>query len=196
MQKLLIAVAALAVLLAACGGSGAGGVASLDDANSNQGIVEEDAGAVEVDDEEAILAFSACMRDNGVEDFEDPDFNADGSLGFRGGGEFTDVDRETMRAAFEACQSHLEGLAFGPGSGDFTEIEDRLVEFSVCMRDNGFDMPDPDFSDFGSGGGGGRLFGDDGIDPDDPNFQSAFEACDHIFEGFGFGGRGGPGGGG
>jgi hypothetical protein len=196
MKKLLIAVAALAVLLAACGGSGAGGVASLEE--SGQDIVEEDSGdASQPGDEETILDFAACMRDNGVEDFEDPDFNADGSLSFRGGGEFSDVDRETMRTAFEACQSHLEGLAFGPGSGDFTEIEDRLLEFSVCMRDNGFDMPDPDFSDFGPGGGGGRPFGGDGFDPDDPEFQSAFEACDHVFEGFGFGGRGGgPGGGG
>jgi hypothetical protein len=159
--------------------------------------VEEDAGdASQPGDEETILAFAACMRDNGVEDFEDPDFSADGSLRFRGGGELTDVDPETMRAAFEACQSHLEGLAFGPSSTDFTEIEDRLVEFSGCMRDNGFDMPDPDFSNFGQGGGRSGLFGEDGIDPDDPVFQSALEACDHIFEGFGFGGRGGPGGGG
>ena len=190
MQRLLIAIAALAVLLAACSGSNDGGVASLESVDDIAGIVEDDGGA-EID-EEAILAFAACMRENGVEDFDDPDFNADGSLSFGGELRQSDTDQETMRAAFEACQSHLEGLAFGRGSVDFTEIEDRLVEFASCMRENGFDMPDPDFSNFGTpgqDGPGGGPFGDE-IDPEDPAFQSALEACEDIFEGFRVGGPG------
>jgi len=193
MHKLLVVVAALALFVAACSGSGSGGVASLDETADDAAIVEDGVSSSE-SDEDMILAFSACMRENGVEGFEDPDFNADGSLGFRGGGgDLGDVDRETMRAAFEACQEHLEGLALGPGSIDFTEIEDRLLEFSTCMRENGYDMPDPDFSNFGAGGGGGgEPFGGE-IDRDDPGFQAALEACEHIFEGFELAGRGGGG---
>ncbi len=196
MRRILIAVAALAVLLAACGGSDAGGVASLEESD-DPAVVESE--ATDESFEESVLAFSACMRENGVEDFEDPDFNADGSLNFGGGGfRQSGADQETIQAAFAACQSHLEGIAFGRGAVDFTEIEDRLVEFASCMRENGFDMPDPDFSNLGQGGnnsagpGGGGPFGDD-IDPDDPAFQSALESCEDIFEGFRVGG--GPGGG-
>jgi hypothetical protein len=188
MKRTLIAVAALAVLVAACGGSGSDRVASLEDTNLP---ASDGSGGGDESFEETVLAFSACMRENGVEDFVDPDFNADGSLNFTGEFRQNGAAQETLRAAFEACQSHLEGIAFGRGAVDFTEIEDRLVEFASCMRDNGYDMPDPDFSNFGRGGGGGP-FGED-LDPDDPGFQEALGACEDIFEGFRIGG--GPGGG-
>ena len=58
-------------------------------------------------------------------------------------------------------------------------MEDLLVEYAGCMRDNGVDMPDPDFS-----GGGGMI--DLGIaDPNDSTFQAADEACRSILAGFG-----------
>ena len=186
MPRSLIAIVALAIVLAACGGSD-GGVASLEDSNKVPDTVVPGA---DQSFEESVLAFAACMRDNGVEDFEDPDFNADGSLMFRAGPQSSDVDPDTMRAAFEACQSHLEGIAFGPGAIDLTEAEDRLLEFAVCMRENGYDMPDPDFSNFASPdeGGGGPFNAQ--IDPDDPAFQSALEACEGVFDGFRIGGPG------
>ena len=40
------------------------------------------------------------------------------------------------------------------------------------MRDNGFDMPDPDFANLTTTG---RLYPE--FDLDDPDFESAFEAC-------------------
>lgn len=204
MRRMLIAVAALAVLLAACGGSDAGGVASLED-QPEEAVVEEP--STDVDDEhaaeEAVLGFAQCMRDNGVEDFEDPDVGADGSLDFRRGqGQLGDVDRETLQEAFQACQEHLEGLAFGPGSFDRSEIEDTLVEFATCMRDpergNLPDFPDPDLTNFGPGGdgpGGGGPFGED-FDFQDSAVREALEACQDVFGGFRFGGPGGPGPGG
>jgi hypothetical protein len=105
-----------------------------------------------------------------------------------------------MQAAFEACQDDLEGIAFGPGSVDLTEVEDTLVEFSACMRDNGYDMPDPDLSNFGSGGtggggeGGGPFGGE--LDRSDPDFISAMGECQYLFENLSFGRGGGPAGGG
>ena len=203
MQRMLIVIAALAVLLAACSGSETAGVATLDDP-SDAAVVEEQSVQSDGDDEhsgeEAVLAFAQCVRDNGVEGFEDPDITADGSLDFRrGAGELGDVDRETLREAFRACRDHLDGLAFGPGRGDFdpSEIEDRLVEFSACMRDPDRgdipDFPDPDFSNFGPGNGvrgGGGPFGE-GFDFQDPAVQDALEACQEVFGGFRFGGPGG-----
>jgi len=188
---------AFGLLAAACSGGEASEVASLDTTDTT--LAQESAVDAAVSDEDALLEFSACMRENGAEDFEDPTINADGvpEFGLRSlGGE---EDREVIEAAFEACQDHLEGLAFGPGSVDFTEMEDSLVEFAACMRENGYDMPDPDLSNFGNGGGGreegGGLFGGQ-LDRDDPDFISAMGECSYIFENLSFGRGGGPAGGG
>lgn len=195
--RLAALLAALALTLAACGSSGSAEVASLSETGgAGTDVAEGGPDTDEMTDEEAILAFSACMREHGIEDFEDPDIGADGSIsfGFRGqaGGEF---DREAMQAAMDACRSHLDGLALARGGGDRTEIEDQLYELAACMRDNGYDMPDPDFgSEPGTGGG---PFGE--IDPEDPAFQAALETCEDVF-GAGFrlgpppgGGRGADG---
>jgi hypothetical protein len=48
------------------------------------------------------------------------------------------------------------------------------------MRDEGIDMPDPDFS---GGGGLFRMGGPgSGIDPDDPDFRAAQETCQPILQ--------------
>lgn len=195
MYRVLIFVAALALLAAACSGSETEGVASLE--NTVATTVASSAGEASASDEDTLLEFASCMRDNGVEDFEDPSIGADGvpEFNLRGGGGGDDVDRDTVRAAFEACSEHLEGLAFGPGSVDVTELEDTLVEFAACMRDNGYDMPDPDLSSFGpggeGGGPGGGIFGGQ-LEPGDPDFISAMGECEHLFENLPFVG-GGPG---
>ncbi len=195
MKKLFTAAIALTLLLAACSGDSGAQVATLDDTPLAQAS-EEDPSTDGSDDAEAILEFAQCMRDNGIADFEDPDVSADGSVEFRfrGLAEVSDVDPDTMRSAFETCRETLDGVAIGPGSIDRTEIEDTLYEFAACMRDNGIDMPDPDLSSFGTTSGepgeGGGPFGG-AIDPDDPEFRAALEACEDVFEGgFRFGGPG------
>ncbi len=192
MKRVLILIAAFGLVVAACSGSSDEGVASLSDTETT--VAQDVSDGPSADDEEILLEFAACMRENGVEDFEDPSIDENGVPEFRlrGGGSGGAEDREAMEAAFEACQSHLEGLAFGPGSIDITEVEDTLVEFAACMRDNGFDMPDPDLSSFGNrdeGGPGGGPFGG-AIDPDDPDFISAMEECEHIFGNLPFVGAG------
>ena len=199
--KLVVLFVAFAVIAAACGESADEGVATLSDTDT---VVLEAEAAAAGADEDALLVFAACMRDNGVPNFEDPAVNEDGSVDFgHGGGEgtFDDVDRDAMEGAFDACQEDLEGVAFGPGSGDFdvTEMEDTMVEFASCMRDNGYDMDDPDLSNFGPGGNGtgepgeeGGLFG--GFNEDDPEYQVAFDVCQDILAGFESGGAGVAGG--
>ena len=192
-KRILLLVAALALVAAACSTEGGDGVATL--SNGASDVVDDSgaAGDVTPTDEEALMAFSACMRENGVPDFEDPIINADGSVEFSirggGGGEagpFGDVDRETVESAFTACSEELDGLALGPGGGGFdaAEFEDRFVEFAACMRDNGVAMDDPDFSAFGPGqrGEGGGPFGS--LDLDDPTVQAALETCQELFADF------------
>jgi len=207
MKNLAIILGAFALLLSACSGSGGAQVATLSGSPSTTVAGGTDGGSPTDGvwtDEERLLAFAACMRDNGVDGFEDPILNADGSVDFGfgprsgdGADPFGGVDRDVVRAAFQACSGDLEGLAFGPGGGDFdpAEFQDTFVEFAACMRDHGVQMDDPDFSSFGPGqrGEGGGPFGD--IDFDDPTVQDALDACQSIFGGILPGQGGGPGGG-
>ncbi len=143
----------------------------------------------ELTDEERLLEFAQCMRDNGV-DFPDPVVEADGTIVFgrrpggAGGGQDSEgveaIGRDpNLPAARAACSEHIEGLALGPGGQNFDEVRvelmDRLLEFAQCMRDNGVDIGDPDPSAFGPGGGGGRPFGE--LDFGDADVSAAFDIC-------------------
>lgn len=196
-SRWLLVVVAMALAVAACSGdSESSGVASLDDSPSETLITDGSETATDVDDQEALNEFAACMRENGVEDFEDPIVDADGTVefGFVVEGEVGDGDRDAMRTAMEACREHLEGISLGRGDGGFdeTEIQDQLVEFAACMREQGIDMDDPDLSSFGTGGepGAGGPFGD--LDFQDADVQAAMEICQGEFA---FGPGGGAGGG-
>ena len=185
MSRLILLFAALALVVAACGGSDDNGVATLDDSTTTTSANAQDAIA---DDEARLMEFSQCMRDSGVSEFPDPIVTEDGAVDFAGGFEqFNEFDQDDLQAAFEVCVDHLEGLSIAPGGSNFdlTGIQDTLLEFAMCMRDNGFDMPDPDFSNFDLAGGVGP-FGE--IDPTDPGFEEAFEACEDIFANLPFGG--------
>jgi hypothetical protein len=61
-----------------------------------------------------------------------------------------------------------EATASAPASGD---REDQMRAFAQCMRDHGVDVPDPQP---GAGPGGGMALN---LNPDDPTFRAAFEAC-------------------
>lgn len=202
--RLTVLLLALGLVAAACGGDGdaSTGVASLETADvavDDVGTLDGAEPSSESDQEQAMLNFAACMRDNGV-DIDDPTVDADGNVqfgGFRVAVQEGEIDRVAMDAAMAECQEHLESITLGRGGGDFdpTELQDTMVEYAACMRENGYDMPDPDFSSFGPGAGGepgqggGGPFGS--IDFNDPDFVSAQEACEDILGSFRAPGEGG-----
>ncbi len=206
LSRLAALAAAVVLLVAGCGGSGGSqGIASLDAATGDSASTT--AAAEEVDSEQALLDYAQCMRDNGV-DMEDPTADENGNFqmmrppGSGAGGEFSATDREAMETAREACSQYLEGITQQFQQVDMTEMQDMLLEYAQCMRDNGVDMEDPDFTaDEGGGIGPGARLGFDmsQFDTSDPVFQAASEACQEIFGSSGLpgmmgGGPGGPGG--
>jgi hypothetical protein len=196
MKRMLLLPAVVALVATACGGSAGAddGVASLDESAALDAAPATTVAAVSHED--ALLAFTACLREQGIA-VPDPTMDSDGNLQLaRPGGaqEDPDFDRDVFRAAREACVEHLEGVALGFRGEDRTDIEDQLLEFAACVRDNGYDMPDPDFSATPGQGGGGGPFG--GIDRSDPVFQAAAEACADSLPGVGRGGGPPPPGGG
>lgn len=191
MNRVVVVAVALVFLLVACGGSDEADVASLDDGSTVSEIDESVEEAADgVDEEQALLAFAACMRKNGVPGFPDPSLDSDGSLRFgaSGGNPFADVDNDTAEAAVNACFGELEGVAMVPGGTDFdmVEMQDAMVEFASCMRANGIDFDDPDLSSIVSGGGGlSNPFGE--LDMNDAEVRAAIEVCQGVFTGFGMG---------
>lgn len=200
MKKTLLAAAAAALLLAACGTAETDdGVVSLETDTTTAIAVQDtnEATAEDMTDEESLLLFAACMRENGFA-MEDPTVDSDGNLQLRRPANSQDegFDFDTARAALAECEYLLDGVNLGFRGADATELEDDLLAWASCMRDNGYDVDDPDFTAFGPGGGGdgpggggGGRFGD--IDLDDLDFQVAQAVCEDLLPGFGGFRRGG-----
>src|SRR5210317_1067365 len=130
------------LLAASCSGTDSdSGVASLEtlaEPTGDQGRAQDEVVAGEpVSDEEAILAFAACLRDEGI-DVDDPTVDADGNLRPPRPRDIGQEDREMVRAAMDACSEHLENVAFGLDAVDRSEREDQLFEYAACMRENGY----------------------------------------------------------
>lgn len=192
----------LALLLTACGGSDDadaaepiiivdGATAAEDttttsaaastDASTDTTTSEAPAESADQSDEELAFAFADCLRDEGL-DVNDPTVNPDGTVNlqslFGGGAPPAGADTE---AALDTCGSMLDGANFGPAANGFdqTEIQDQLVEFAGCLRDQGLDVRDPDISGgiAAAAGGPEALFG---LDIQDPQYEDQVSACSDI----------------
>jgi hypothetical protein len=182
------------LFVAAC--ASPAGVSTL--GGSNDGESPEPTASV--DPEEAMFAFTDCMREQGI-DLPDPVFYGSGEGPGGGGGVIVgppaggdsrppdiDPNSEEFQAAMEACSEFLEGFA-GPGDGpELTEEQQQaFLDFAECMRDHGIDMPDPQIGGGGFsieiGGGSGEdgpSTSNPGFDPMSEEFQAAEEACRHL----------------
>lgn len=190
----------LMAALTACGSASAddGGVATLSDGETADTTSEEE---VPTDPQERALAFAECMRENGVPDFPDPEFDEEGNPQFKierrgaapaptgspGDGPAVEGPDPAMQQAFEACE-HLNPRP-ELSVEEQQEMQDQALAFAQCMRDHGIDFPDPKFTD---DGGMLQQFGEGQINPDDPNFQQAQEACGEELGGDGPRFGGGP----
>jgi hypothetical protein len=158
--RAIITLAAIAVstALAACGGSEASG---------------EDAQAKA---EDAALDYARCMREHGV-DVPDP---KPGEGGF--GIQLRSSDpqeNENFQEAQDACGEILQKAIPEGNRPDSAEMRDKLHEMTECLRDKGYDVPEPQIF------GPGDEPPDDPPEPDkeledlmdDPDFQQAQEDC-------------------
>jgi hypothetical protein len=150
---------ALPPLVTACGGNngGNGGANSAADRDREA--------------RDAALRYAQCMREHGV-DVPDPSFEAGGRVNPTSPDE--DVPPATLREAEQACRQH------DPEANPPTLSEEEQREFreaalanARCMREHGIEnFPDPTFDENGA-----HIPEGGAIDPDDPGFQEAQEAC-------------------
>jgi hypothetical protein len=197
MKKIRIALAAMAVagLLAACGssaddgGDADDGVASLDGGSTTTSPDgEEQTTETSVDPQEAMLAYTECMREEGI-DMPDPQFSEDGEGGMvitreadsgEDQGPMFDPESEEFQAAQDKCGSIMDeaigSIEIDPEQQ--AEMREQMLEYAQCMRDQGIDFPDPEFSDNGRvtmGMGGGE-----GAEPPSDAEMEAMDAANEV----------------
>jgi hypothetical protein len=171
-------VAVLALAVAGCGRSGDDeSVAKLGTTSSSEGAASEtETGG------EPMLAYSECMRENGIADFPEP---VEGQLKIEAGpGSDLNPQSPAFQKAEEACRSLAPTQEVSPEQEE--ELSASALAYAECMRENGVpDFPDPEVS-----GGGVKMGIPRGVNPQSPAFKKAEEACRELMVG-----PGGPGGG-
>ena len=113
--------------------------------------------------------FSACMRKHGVTNFPDP--NSQGVITIHSGMGI-DPGSPAFRSARSVCQKLLPNGG-QPTPAQMAQRQQQMLAFSACMRAHGLkDFPDPS-------NGGIRLQAQPGSDlnPSNPTFQRAQQAC-------------------
>jgi len=172
MRRIAILLPILA--LAACGGSDdAADVASL---SGTEEVAAADT-TEPLSDEEALIEFASCMREQGM-DFPDPVVDANGYPRF----DFEDpesIDQDAMFEAGEACRDLIEGVVLGLVDFESSEFNDMFLEYASCMREQGIENI-PDSIDITSIMRDGEL----PFDAEDPAFIAADEQCRDIFAEF------------
>jgi hypothetical protein len=186
-RRAVVGAVLTSLLILALAGASSAQVASLETPGPEASPVP-DAGTVGAgnatsdDFQEAMLAFTQCMRDHGIE-MDDPQFmEGGGAIAVRIGGEDGprfDPQSEEFQAAQEACGSILEAARPQLDPAVQAELIEGQLAMAQCLRDHGIEgFPDPAMD------ADGRLqrIGGAGVDelPFDPfsdAFRDANEAC-------------------
>jgi hypothetical protein len=120
------------------------------------------------------VAYAQCMRSHGVPAFPDPD--SSGRFAIKEG-DGIDINSAEYKAANDECKSLLPV----PSADQQSQDHDALLQYARCMRDHGIaDFPDP------SASGGLQIEGGAGdLNPSNPQFQAAQNACQQLQPGNG-----------
>lgn len=212
-RRLQLLVCSLAVVAAACGGSDEpedAGVASIEDlattttaapaedlqddtttaapATTEATTTSEAMSPIE-EQELALLDFSACMRDEGIEGFPDVTVDNNGAIDvaavLQSG---VDVQSTEFNDAVDACDENVEDITFGAAAvPDPTQIIEQLFGFTECLRGEGIDAGDVSLTellprqanvpaDVGSREEAIAYYFE--VDPEDPAVLAAIDVCD------------------
>ena len=159
---LLTCAVGVVLLITACGSS-----SNTSTPSSGSGTV-----SAQTTKYQKMLAFSECMRSNGVPDFPDPNANGTISLGSTA----SKLNGTALRSAEQACRHLL------PNGGTLSPAQQQkalnvLLKFSECMRSNGVpDYPDPSLVN-------GSITIDlqgTGISATSPHILSAAKVCEPL----------------
>lgn len=169
----------LACALALGGTAACGREKATEDTNNAAETAQDDPAA-------RMRAFAECMRGHGI-DMADPEVVTDenggtrtkvkigpGPSGAPQGATGPGPGDESFKKAEEDCR-HLLPQGGEMGQAPSAEDEERMRNFSKCMRENGVEnFPDP------QPGGGIAISPELGVNPEDPAFQEAEKKCEEL----------------
>jgi hypothetical protein len=153
---LAAALAATALLVAACGG-GSGALVSAQQTNYQKA-----------------LAYSQCMRAHGEPGFPDPQSNGNLLID----GQKDHLNGALMNSANKACQ-HLMPKSSPLTASQQQKITAQALKFVACMRAHGVPtFPDPNVNSSGI-----EMQLPKGLQPSSPVFRAAQQACKKLMPG-------------
>jgi hypothetical protein len=164
-----------ALFTAGCGGGGSPGVASVTSSTTTATTTTTTTTTTN-----ALVAFSRCMRSNGVPNFPDPQLLVGGNLKLTIHQLATTTPQ--VKAAMSAC-NHL--LPNSGSAAQETAQQTRtqiaaLLAFARCLRSHGFpSFPDPS----GSGQLTHQMLATAGIDLHQPAVVQAADVCTSVTHG-------------
>ncbi len=168
-RRTRLAVAAATVglfALAGCSSSSESGVATAGGGAADEPAASPSVSA-SVSGDDQRLAFVRCLRDNGVDIPDDGLTEGPGSI---------DLQSTKVQEALAACQDQAPGMGGDGPLGPMSEAQqNQFIELAGCLRDEGFDVPDPKFKADGSLDMS-SLVGS-GINPTDPKVRAALQTC-------------------
>jgi hypothetical protein len=114
------------------------------------------------------VAFSRCMRSNGVTNYPDP--NSSGVIPKESSQELG-VTSSKFQSAQGACQHLLPNGGHGPNQAEVQQVKAQGLKFAQCMRGHGVALPDP--------GSDGQIPdpASVGLNQGSPSFQAGNQAC-------------------
>ena len=131
-------------LSAACGNGSGDDDSALPDAAGASSASPSGDDEADLDPEDAMLKFAECMREHGV---DMPDPSPGGGVRMNGEG----LSEDQMEAAQAACQKWMDMAEPEDGGKELTEEEKQsFLDMAACMRERGYNFPDPEFD-------GGRV---------------------------------------
>ena len=156
-------VAAVSILVTACGGS------NKPPSPSVSGSKAGGSGA------ESAYRYSACMRNHGVTNFQDPHVSIRGnSVAVAIHVDPAITGSPAFKSAQKACSHILPGLSSGPTQAQQRAHTAAILAFAKCMRRHGFPkFPDPTRQ----GQITPAMLSSAGIDLQQPAIRPAADAC-------------------
>jgi hypothetical protein len=187
----VVLAAGLGLLAAACGGGSPGSqVAQLGSTTITTQTRSSSSTVATSAKQNDPVAFSRCMRTNGLRNFPDP--NSGGSIP-KVGLQQLGVSSSQFQAAQRACQ-HLLPNGGQSSPAQVQQVMNVLSKFARCVRSHGVqNWPDPlAESDAGQPGTPGFPRNMPGINQDSPLVKNAMSTCQHLLAGIGYASGGYP----
>jgi len=172
---LVLTVAAIALGLAACGGTGSGSppVANVSTTTTATNAASHSTTAPKTNAAQSLVEWANCMRSHGDPNQPDPTIDSHGVINIAIPGSAIALSNAVHNGT-APCNGYLAAAssALRAGARDLTPPDQAaLVQYAQCMRANGVpNYPDP-------GTSGRTNFNEAGIDPNSPFFKRANEIC-------------------